>query len=63
MNPDPRACYAILDANESSHTFTIYRVDYDRDALITMALENCYPGVNSLIEFFNGVHAPDRTWY
>lgn len=63
MNPDPRACYALLNADEAGYRFTIHRVDYDRDAVIAMARERCYPGVNSLIEFFNGIHAPDRPWY
>jgi predicted phosphodiesterase len=63
MNPDPRACYAILEADESGYEFSFYRVDYDRDALITMAEERRYPQVDNLIEFFSGLHAPDRPWY
>jgi hypothetical protein len=63
MTPDPRACYAILEADETAYEFTLYRVDYDRDAVITMARERCYPYVDNLIEYFNGVHAPDRPWY
>jgi predicted phosphodiesterase len=63
MNPDPRASYAILNADESGYEFTLHRVDYDRDAVITMARERLYPNVQDLIDFFNGIHAPDRPWY
>lgn len=63
MTSDPRASYAILNADESGYEFSFYRVDYDRDAVITMARERGYPDVNNLIEYFSGIHAPDRPWY
>lgn len=63
MSGDPRACYAILDANKSGYEFTFFRVDYDREAVLAMARERRYPFVQDLIEYFEGIHRPDRPWY
>jgi predicted phosphodiesterase len=63
MSGDPRASYAILNADKSGYEFTFYRVDYDREAVIAMARERRYPFVQDLIEYFDGIHKPDRPWY
>jgi predicted phosphodiesterase len=63
MSGDPRACYAILDADKSGYVFTFYRVDYDREAVLAMARERHYPFVQDMEEYFAGIHKPDRPWY
>ncbi|HLV34309.1 MAG TPA: metallophosphoesterase family protein [Spirillospora sp.] len=63
MSGDPRACYAILNADKSGYEFTFYRVDYDREAVLAQARERRYPFVQDIEEYFAGIHKPDRPWY
>jgi len=63
MSGDPRACYAILEADSKGYCFTFYRVDYDREAVIKLARARQYPAVEDMIKYFNGVYKPDEPYY
>ncbi|MBV7332655.1 metallophosphatase family protein [Chloroflexi bacterium TSY] len=58
LPPDLRACYVILDADESGYQIEHRRVDYDRDAVIEMIRQVKYPNGEYLVEGFNGLHKP-----
>lgn len=52
--PDLRASYITLDADESGHEITFHRADYDRQAVIEMIRAMNHPAAAYLISFMEG---------
>jgi predicted phosphodiesterase len=57
--PDLRACYAVLEADESGYTLHQRRVDYDREAVIRAVREVNHPASDYIERFMKGENRKD----
>lgn len=58
LPPDLRACYAVLEADETGYQIEHRRVDYDREAVIAMIRRVNYPNGEYLVDKLRGQHGP-----
>jgi predicted phosphodiesterase len=58
LPPDLRACYVVLDADESGYRIEHRRVDYDRERVIAALERVRYPNGRFIVDILRGRHEP-----
>ena len=63
FQPDLRASYALLDADEKGYRITLRRVDYDRNAVIAALRKSRHPAAEFIARYMLGQNVPHWNKY